>query len=41
VRPLPHTDPFDRSSIAHALEGDLGVLTRNQVFGAYGVWLAV
>lgn len=38
--PRHHTDPFDRVLIAHALDGDLSVLTRDQVFAAYGVRLA-
>jgi PIN domain nuclease of toxin-antitoxin system len=35
--PRHHGDPFDRVLIAHALEGDLSVLTRDRAFGAYGV----
>ncbi|MEA2184726.1 MAG: hypothetical protein QOF69_3911 [Solirubrobacteraceae bacterium] len=38
--PRHHTDPFDRVLIAHALDGDLSVLTRDQAFAAYGVRLA-
>jgi PIN domain nuclease of toxin-antitoxin system len=35
--PRHHRDPFDRVLIAHALAGDLGVLTRDRAFAAYGV----
>ncbi len=38
--PRHHGDPFDRVLIAHALQDDLGVLTRDTAFGAYGVRLA-
>jgi PIN domain nuclease of toxin-antitoxin system len=38
--PPHHADPFDRVLIAHALDADLSVLTRDRVFGAYGVRLA-
>jgi PIN domain nuclease of toxin-antitoxin system len=38
--PRLHTDPFDRVLIAHALHEDLGVLTRDREFAAYGVRLA-
>jgi PIN domain nuclease of toxin-antitoxin system len=38
--PRHHSDPFDRVLIAHALHGDLGVLTRDGTFAAYGVRLA-
>jgi PIN domain nuclease of toxin-antitoxin system len=38
--PRHHADPFDRVLIAHALHDDLGVLTRDQAFAAYGVRLA-
>ena len=38
--PRHHADPFERVSIAHALEADLGVLTRDPSFAAYGVWPA-
>ncbi len=35
--PRHHGDPFDRVLIAHALEDDLGVLTRDRAFAEYGV----
>ncbi len=35
--PRHHADPFDRVLIAHALDGDLSVLTRDAAFAAYGV----
>ena len=35
--PRHHGDPFDRVLIAHALRHDLGVLTRDEAFTAYGV----
>ena len=38
--PRHHTDPFDRVLIAHALDADLSVLTRDPAFAAYGVRLA-
>jgi PIN domain nuclease of toxin-antitoxin system len=38
--PAHHADPFDRVLIAHALQDDLAVLTRDAAFGAYGVRLA-
>jgi PIN domain nuclease of toxin-antitoxin system len=38
--PRHHSDPFDRVLIAHALQDDLGVLTRDEAFAAYGVRLA-
>jgi PIN domain nuclease of toxin-antitoxin system len=38
--PRHHGDPFDRVLIAHALQDDLGVLTRDVAFAAYGVRLA-
>ena len=37
--PRHHADPFDRVLIAHALAGDLSVLTRDDAFAAYGVRL--
>lgn len=37
--PRHHGDPFDRGLIAHALRDDLTVLTRDEVFVAYGVRL--
>jgi PIN domain nuclease of toxin-antitoxin system len=37
--PRHHADPFDRVLIAHALQDDLGVLTRDGAFAAYGVRL--
>ncbi len=39
--PRHHGDPFDRVLVAHALQDDLGVLTRDAVFADYGVRLAV
>ena len=39
--PRHHGDPFDRALIAHALQDDLSVLTRDLVFTGYGVRLAV
>ncbi len=38
--PDHHSDPFDRVLIAHALEDDLSVLTRDRAFAAYGVQLS-
>jgi PIN domain nuclease of toxin-antitoxin system len=38
--PRHHADPFDRVLIAHALQDDLGVLTRDPAFADYGVRLA-
>lgn len=38
--PKHHLDPFDRVLIAHALDDDLEVLTRDRAFGSYGVRLA-
>lgn len=38
--PLHHADPFDRVLIAHALQADLSVLTRDAAFADYGVRLA-
>ena len=35
--PRHHGDPFDRVLIAHALEDDLAVLTRDRDFAEYGV----
>jgi PIN domain nuclease of toxin-antitoxin system len=35
--PRHHGDPFDRVLIAHALQDDLAVLTRDPAFAAYGV----
>jgi PIN domain nuclease of toxin-antitoxin system len=35
--PRHHADPFDRVLIAHALDGDLSILTRDAAFAAYGV----
>lgn len=35
--PRHHADPFDRVLVAHALQDDLGVLTRDAAFFAYGV----
>ena len=39
--PRRHADPFDRVLVAHALADDLSVLTRDDVFAAYGVRLAL
>lgn len=38
--PRHHADPFDRVLIAHALQDDLTVLTRDPAFGGYGVRVA-
>ena len=38
--PRHHADPFDRVLVAHALQTDLSVLTRDPAFAAYGVRLA-
>lgn len=38
--PRRHTDPFDRVLVAHALQDDLSVLTRDAAFTRYGVRLA-
>lgn len=38
--PRHHGDPFDRVLIAHALQDDLQVLTRDVAFCNYGVRLA-
>ncbi len=38
--PRHHGDPFDRVLIAHALQDDLMVLTRDDTFADYGVRLA-
>lgn len=38
--PRHHADPFDRVLIAHALEAELAVLTRDRAFAGYGVKLA-
>jgi PIN domain nuclease of toxin-antitoxin system len=38
--PRHHADPFDRVLVAHALEEDLSVLTRDPAFADYGVRLA-
>jgi PIN domain nuclease of toxin-antitoxin system len=38
--PRHHADPFDRVLIAHALQDDLSVLTRDVAFAEYGVALA-
>jgi len=37
--PRHHGDPFDRVLIAHALQDDLSVLTRDAAFAEYGVRL--
>jgi PIN domain nuclease of toxin-antitoxin system len=38
--PRHHLDPFDRVLVAHALQDELSVLTRDPSFAAYGVKLA-
>lgn len=38
--PRHHADPFDRVLIAHALDDDLDVMTRDTMFAAYGVRIA-
>jgi PIN domain nuclease of toxin-antitoxin system len=38
--PRHHADPFDRALIAHALQDDLAVLTRDSAFAGYGVRMA-
>jgi PIN domain nuclease of toxin-antitoxin system len=38
--PRHHADPFDRVLIAHALQEDLAVLTRDRALADYGVRLA-
>lgn len=38
--PRHHSDPFDRVLIAHALQDDLSILTRDVTFADYGVRLA-
>ena len=38
--PRHHADPFDRVLIAHALQDDLRILTRDGAFANYGVALA-
>jgi PIN domain nuclease of toxin-antitoxin system len=38
--PRHHADPVDRVLIAHALQEDLSVLTRDPAFADYGVRLA-
>lgn len=37
--PHHHNDPFDRVLIAHALQEDLTVLTRDRAFANYGIRL--
>lgn len=39
--PRHHADPFDRVLIAHALQDDLSVLTRDVTFADYGVRMAL
>jgi PIN domain nuclease of toxin-antitoxin system len=39
--PRHHADPFDRVLIAHALQDDLSVLTRDAAFNDYGIRLAL
>lgn len=38
--PKHHLDPFDRVLIAHALQDDLEIVTRDRAFASYGVRLA-
>ena len=38
--PRHHADPFDRVLIAHALQDDLSILTRDRAFAQYGITLA-
>lgn len=38
--PRHHADPFDRALIAHALQDDLSLVTRDAAFADYGVRLA-
>jgi PIN domain nuclease of toxin-antitoxin system len=38
--PRHHADPFDRALIAHALQDDLSMVTRNAAFADYGVRFA-
>lgn len=38
--PRHHGDPFDRVLVAHALQDDLSLLTRDAAFAEYGVRLA-
>jgi PIN domain nuclease of toxin-antitoxin system len=38
--PRHHADPFDRALVAHALQDDMTVLTRDAAFTAYGVRIA-
>jgi PIN domain nuclease of toxin-antitoxin system len=38
--PRHHADPFDRVLIAHALQDDLSILTRDSAFAQYGITLA-
>jgi PIN domain nuclease of toxin-antitoxin system len=38
--PRHHADPFDRVLIAHALQDDLSILTRDSAFARYDVTLA-
>jgi PIN domain nuclease of toxin-antitoxin system len=38
--PKHHMDPFDRVLVAHALDDDIEILTRDAAFAAYGVRLA-
>jgi PIN domain nuclease of toxin-antitoxin system len=38
--PKHHMDPFDRVLIAHAIDDDIEILTRDAAFAAYGVRLA-
>ena len=39
--PRHHADPFDRVLIAHALEDDLSIATRDPMFSRYGVRTAL
>lgn len=38
--PRHHGDPFDRTIIAHGLQDQLPILTRDRIFADYGVALA-
>jgi len=39
--PEHHLDPFDRVLVAHALQDDLEVMTRDGALNSYGVRLAM
>ena len=38
--PRHHADPFDRVLVAHALQENMSILTRDAAFPAYGVRIA-